>query len=306
MLTPYLFWDSYSAGMKIGYPAMNLGLGCTSAHTFRLANLSEERFVETARQNLDCLKHMLHWNVTQDLLFFRIGSSLIPFASHPSMTFPWQEIFRRDFEEIGQWVRQHNMRISLHPGHFVVLNSPTDTIYRNAVAELQYHADMLNLMGLDTSHKFQIHLAGLHGDSAESVRVFIERYHQLPQVIRDRLVIENDERTASLQDCLHIHEQTGIPILFDTLHHEVRNNGETMLAALKLAMATWKYDDGIPMVDYSTQDPDKKPGAHTRTLDVEKFRSFIRALRGREIDIMLEIKNKEASALQARLTLDNL
>lgn len=291
--------------MKIGYPAMNLGLNCTAAHTFRLADMSEERFVQTARQNLDCVWRMLRWNVEQRLLFFRIGSGLIPFASHPAMTYPWQEMFRDELAQMGEFVREHDMRISLHPGHFVVLNSPSDTIYANSVAELQYHADLLDLMRLDTTHKFQIHLAGLHGDADSSVETFVQRYKDLPQSIRNRLVIENDERTASLQDCLRIHEQTGIPVLFDTLHHEVNNTGETMLRALEAAMKTWGKADGVPMVDYSSQDPDKKAGAHTKTLDVPRFRSFIKSLRGRDIDIMLEIKNKEASALQARLVLDN-
>ncbi|HSH55831.1 MAG TPA: hypothetical protein VK983_03325 [Candidatus Limnocylindrales bacterium] len=40
--------------------------------------------------------------------------------------------------------------------------------------------------------------------------------------------------------------------------------------------------------------------------DVEKFRSFIKSLKKRDINIMLEIKNKEASALQARLVIDSL
>jgi UV DNA damage endonuclease len=292
--------------MKIGYPAMNLGLGCKSSHTFRLASLTPERFEETARRNLTCVKRVIGWNIEQRLLFFRIGSGLIPFASHKEFSIDWVSLFKTELHEIGELIKNNAMRISMHPGHFVVLNSPSDAVFNNSVAELQYHSDLLDAMGLDKSHKVQLHLGGLHGEPEESIKVFINRYEQLPMQIKQRLVIENDERVASLQDCLRIHEACGIPILFDTLHHQIKRHDETVLKGLDLAMKTWDTKDGIPMVDYSTQDPDKKPGAHTQTLDVDNFRSFIKSLRKRDIDIMLEIKNKEASALQARLVLDNL
>lgn len=292
--------------MKIGYPVSNLGLGCTTSHTFRLATLNEERLYSTIEQNLDCLEHTLAWNIANGILFYRISSSLIPFASHVSMAIDWQSRFAERLLKIGNYIRENKMRISMHPGQFVVINSPVDAVYAASVRELQYHADLLRLLGLDSSHKFQIHLGGLHGDAAGSMQLFIDRYNDLPAEVRKHLAIENDERTASLQDCLQIHAACGIPIVFDTLHHQVRNGGETVLKALRLAAETWSADDGVPMIDYSTQNPDKKVGAHSITLDVEKFRSFVKSLRGFDIDIMLEIKNKEASALQAKTVLQTL
>ncbi len=249
---------------------------------------------------------MLRWNVGQKLMFFRISSNIIPLGSHPAMQTDWQSVYREEIERIGDFVKASGLRISMHPGQFVVINSPSTAVYRSSVAELEYHAEVLDMMGLDSTHKLQIHLGGLHGDAAYATQMFIDRYGALPDMVKQRLVIENDERLASVQDCVRISEATGIPVLFDTLHHEVRNNGETMIRGLDVAMSTWKATDGTPMIDFSTQNPDKKTGAHAVTLDVVKFRSFIRSLKGRDIDIMLEIKNKEASALQARLVLDSL
>ncbi|MFI7587135.1 UV DNA damage repair endonuclease UvsE [Spongisporangium articulatum] len=293
--------------MRIGYPAINQALSCRCSGTFRLASFSDERMTATIEANLACLGRVLAWNVEHRLTFFRITSNLIPFASHPvARDYDWRARFAAELGALGEYVRAHDLRISLHLGQFVVLNSPTETTYAASVAELTYHAELLEALGLDRTHKFQIHLGGLHGDPEGAFDVFARRYAQLPQIVRDRLVIENDERTASVADCLRLHEKTGIPVLFDTLHHTVKNAGETQLKALDAARGTWSAADGTPMVDYSTQDDAKRVGAHTQTLDVEDFRSFVRRLRGRDVDVMLEIKNKEASAMQARVVLDEL
>ena len=293
--------------VKLGYPAINQALECRCSGTFRLASYSEERMTATIAANLDCLERTLRWNVEHRLMFFRITSNLIPFASHPvSAGYDWRERFAPRLAEIGAYVREQGFRISLHPGQFVVLTSPNPATVASSIAELEYHASLLEGLGLDRSHKFQIHLGGVFGDRTASLNTFATRYAELSQRVRDRLVIENDERAASLADCLVLHRVCGIPVLFDTFHHTIRNEGETPLKALDAAMATWAPEDGVPMVDYSTQDEDKKPGAHTETLDVEHFRSFAKRIKQREIDVMLEIKNKEASAMQARVVLDEL
>ncbi|MBM3210332.1 UV DNA damage repair endonuclease UvsE [Candidatus Saccharibacteria bacterium] len=293
--------------MKIGYPVTNLGLGHKSTHTFRLASFSEELFTKVVNQNLESLRQTLEWNAAHGLLFYRISSGLIPFASHANMTINWQQKFKEEFKQIGEFIRNNNFRISLHPGQYVVLNSPSQSVYLNSVRELEYHADILDLLGLDSTHKFQFHMGGVHGDKTASLNLFVERYKALPEKVRRRLVIENDERVACLDDCLQINRACGIPVLFDTLHHQIYNTGETLLKGLTLAMATWDIKrDGTPMIDFSTQNDAKKSGAHALTLDVDKFRSFAKSLKHRDIDIMLEIKNKEASALQAQIVLSSL
>jgi len=103
----------------------------------------------------------------------------------------------------------------------------------------------------------------------------------------------------SLHDCLYLHEQTGIPILFDNFHHECLNNGEPMTEALQMAAATWKEHDGVPMMDYSSQAYGQRKGKHTDDIVEELFRKFLVDLGDLNMDIMLEIKNKEISALKA-------
>lgn len=285
--------------MKIGYPGTNLTLDCTSAKTFRLASYSEARLVETLEQNLICLQDILRFNVERGLLFFRINSDLVPFASHPICQFDWPNTFRETFAAVGQFIRAHDMRISMHPGQFTLINSPKEDVFERAVADLLYHVTVFDLLGLDTTHKIQIHVGGIYGDKAASIERFVARYAQLSEAVKTRLVIENDERSYSVEDCLAIHQQIGIPIIFDNLHHELLNHGEDLYTAFSGTYITWSARDGLPMTDYSSQDPERRAGGHTQTLDPNAFIAYLDTLKALNFDVMLEIKDKETSAMKA-------
>ncbi|MEO0124445.1 MAG: UV DNA damage repair endonuclease UvsE [candidate division WOR-3 bacterium] len=285
--------------MKVGYPCINLSIGCTANSTFRLKNYSEKNLIEKITNNLDCLQKILEFNVRHNLLFFRISSDIVPFASHPINTFKWQKYFEKRFEEIGKYIKEHNFRISMHPDQFVLINSPDKRIVENSIKELIYHCEILDLMGLNKTAKVQIHIGGVYNDKKKSIERFINAYKQLPAMVKNRLVIENDERLYSLSDCLLISQETGIPVLFDYFHHFCLNNGESYLEALKSAIKTWHKKDGLLMTDYSTQKRGARIGTHTHHINLKDFENYIKTTLELDFDIMLEIKDKERSALKA-------
>ena len=90
-----------------------------------------------------------------------------------------------------------------------------------------------------------------------------------------------------------------MPILFDTFHHECYNNGETVKQGLIKASKTWKKKDGILMVDYSNPKEGARKGTHSDHIDLKDFKRFITVTDKLDFDIMLEIKDKEKSALKA-------
>lgn len=287
------------AAMKIGYVARNLAMDCTPSRTFRLASYSEERLLGTLASNLDCLRRTLEFNVANGILGFRISSDLVPFASHPVNTVDWHVRFAREFAEIGAFMRQHDLRISMHPGQYTLINSPNDLTFERSVAELAYHARVLDALGLDTRHKIQIHVGGVYGEKPASIRRFVARFALLPAEVQRRLAIENDDRLYTVEDCLAIHAQIGTPVIFDNLHFALLNNGEPLREAFARANRTWGEPDGTPMIDYSAQSSEKRSGAHAESLDEADFRRFIEQVRAYPFDLMIEIKDKQASALRA-------
>jgi UV DNA damage endonuclease len=248
---------------------------------------------------LACLKTILAYNAEHGLGFFRLSSDIIPFASHPVCKEDWAKTFKKEFSELGEFIRKHQFRISMHPDQFTLINSPSEAIWRRSVAELQYHADMLDAMSLGQDAKIQIHGGGVYGDKPSALDRFAKRHSMLSPSIRHHLVVENDDRLFSLKDCLLLHGKTGIPILFDSFHHSILNNGETLKEALGLAAQTWTKADGPMMCDYSSQESGARVGTHTEHIDPKDFAQFLKVATPFGPDVMLEIKDKEKSALEA-------
>ena len=289
--------------LKIGYACSNASIKATTNKTFRLASYSSQKIEETIEINIEGLKKMIEWNHEQKIDFFRIGSGVIPFASHEMCDYDWQSKWKTELKAIGKNIK--NMRISMHPGQFVLINSPREDVVQKSITELLYHVEFLDLLGLDNTAKIQIHVGGVYGDKSTAIARFIKNYHTLPQSIKNRLAIENDDSLFSLKDCLQIHEATKIPIIFDTFHHECLNNNEPMKEAIQLAQNTWSKTDGRLMLDYSSQMPDAKRGKHIDDIDLEHFKSVLTQFPNKEIDIMLEIKNKEISVHKAQEVIEN-
>ena len=285
--------------MRIGYACINQSIGCTSSSTFRLKSYSEDRLIETVQNNLNCLMKILEYNVQNNILLFRVTSDLVPFASHPICTFDWQSHFKSQFSKIGEFAKTNGMRLTMHPGQYTVLNSNNIGVVQNSIRELQYHSDMMNLLEMDNSGKIQIHVGGVYGDKETALQRFISSYKMLDDSVRQRLIIENDEKSYSLQDCIRISHDVGVPVVFDTLHHETNNNGESLHSSLSLMSTTWANDDGIPLVHYSSQEFGSRPGKHAALLDTIHFSNFLKESSEFDFDVMLEIKSKEIAANSA-------
>lgn len=286
--------------MRIGYPCLNLSLPARPSRTFRISSYSDLRLRETVEANLSALAALLAWNRAHGLLFHRVSSEIVPFASHPVCAFDWRGAFAPMIEEIGKLIRAAGMRVSMHPDQFVLLNSPNPAVVEASRRDLLWHADLLDLLGTGGDAKIQIHVGGLYGERAAALDRFAEVFATLPAHVRARLAVENDDRLFPLADCLRLSERTGIPVILDTFHHALLHRGETLRAAAKRAAATWRKGDGPPMFDYSSQAPGARAGAHAASLDADDFRSTWKEIRAVDPDLMLEIKDKEKSALLAR------
>jgi UV DNA damage endonuclease len=128
----------------------------------------------------------------------------------------------------------------------------------------------------------------------------MQTYKTLDRRVKTKLVIENDERCYSIADALGVAEAIATPVVFDVFHHRW-NPGlkhHSLRSIIQMARQTWRECDGRAKIHYSNQWPGKPPGTHSKSIDLKKFKAFYRKIADLDIDIMLEVKDKERSALQ--------
>lgn len=285
--------------MKIGYACLVMGVNKVNFKSCQLKKLNNERLKTIIKHNLEVLERIIDYNIENDIKLFRITSDLIPFGSSPVNNINWWDQFQKEFLLIGEKIKTSKMRVSMHPGQYTIINSLSQEVVNRAIDDLKYHARVLESLGLDNKHKIILHLGGVYNDKKEAMKRFINNFYLIDEKIRKRIVIENDDKLYNINEVLEIGHTLNIPVVFDILHHEVlpSNDEKKFKEWIDECRKTWKKEDGIPKIHYSQQDKEKKPGAHSKTIDLKTFLTFVSKI-DEDIDIMLEVKDKNLSTIK--------
>ncbi len=288
--------------MRIGYACLALGVPGSDLKTCTQRNADESRLTSLIANNLQALERMVDYNLENGIRLYRISSDLIPFGSSPVNALDWADLFRADFARIGGKILAGGMRVSMHPGQYTVLSAPDEGVAARAADDLAYHARVLDALGTGADSKIILHLGGAYGDKASALDRFEARFHSLDQAVRRRIVLENDDRLYTAEDALNAGLKLNAPVVFDNLHHEANPSGPAEAKFwIDAFRGTWQPTDGPQKIHYSQQDPGKKPGAHSATIDAGRFLEFLDATGRDDLDVMLEVKDKNLSAVKCGL-----
>lgn len=285
--------------INIGYACQIDGYRDYTIKTCRLGNASSERLDEIITDNLSTLERMLQYNNANNIRLFRISSDIIPLASHPEIKYNWQDKHAAQLVRLGALVQEYDMRVSMHPGQYTVLNSPDGDVVKRAVLDLEYHAHFLHSLHLPTSHKMILHIGGTYGDKQAAMERFVERAKTLSKEVLSRLIVENDDRQFNADDVLWVCNQLNIPAIFDTLHHQCNPGSGDIQAYLQEYGQTWKQSDGNQKIHYSQQAPGEKSGKHSKSINLDQWLKD--SCYFDNLDVMLEVKDKNISAIKCNL-----
>ncbi len=286
---------------QLGYVAKSFTINAITGRTCRLANATPDKLRSVIAENLADLERIFQFNIDQGIGLFRLSSQVIPFASHPINTLAWWDEFAEPLERLKDLSTRHDLRITMHPGQYNVLSSPNEKVVTASIAELQTSARLLDAVHPDATGKMVLHIGGAYGDRPASLGRFETVANRLPEAVRRRLVIENDDTIYSTGEAISLSDSTGLPVVFDWFHHTLKPSDDPNHARLiARCFASWRPDDGIPKVHLSSQSEEGRSGHHSDYLDPADFAHFLEVAPDAPFDLMVEAKQKDLALLQFR------
>ncbi|MHB1355334.1 MAG: UV DNA damage repair endonuclease UvsE [Anaerolineae bacterium] len=260
--------------------------------------------------SLVCLRDILLYCQAQGIRMYRMHCGLAPAPeSAVEMTALWRT-YEGEAVLLGDLVRSMNIRLSFHPYSLVILNTPDDDRVWRSIAHLESQVRFLDSLALGPEAVITLHVGGVYGDVISSCERFVRRYNALPDAIRRRIVLENDDHRFSVAELLYIHEKSGVPLVFDWQHHHVLNpQNLPWQEALTRCLATWpsgitpKVHLSSPRTELRSENGRIKVPSWTEHSDyMHPFEciALLRASQSLPFDIMLECKARDLAVIKLR------
>jgi UV DNA damage endonuclease len=131
-------------------------------------------------QYLDAIFDYLHEN---GIRMYRISSDIAPYATHPDMPQFHNQLMECEeaMAALASKVARLDLRLSMHPAQYIVLNSPDERIAQASIRDFAFHAAFLDALGCGPEAKIITHVGGVYGDRSAAMNRFISRYAELSE-----------------------------------------------------------------------------------------------------------------------------
>jgi UV DNA damage endonuclease len=260
-------------------------------------------------KNIEDTKLILYENQRLGIHAFRISSDVFPHVTNPKLGGYNIDYAIPKLKELGKIARQCNQRLTAHPGQFNVLSSPNEKVVENTLSELNFQAQMFDIMGMGPDSTMTIHFGGIYNDKQGSIQRWIANFGRLSTSAQHRLAIENCEKCFNIADCIDlawaIKEKYGfyLPIIVDSHHfvcynqlhpNESINNIDELMPCV---IETW-LERGIRMKVHISEQGSGKIGHHSDFIEkIPRYFLDIYDIYGVPVDLYIEAKAKEEAIL---------
>ena len=259
---------------------------------YRKDNNGDSKLDNVIKNNLNNLYEILLYNIKNNIHFYRISSNLIPLATKSDVLFDYLNSYNEIYKKLGKLIKKSNIRVDMHPSNFLVLNSVKENVVNDSINIIKYHYDLMNKLGIKDK-VIILHVGSSVFGKKNSITRFINNFRTLPKYLQEIIVIENDDKVFTIDDCLEISDKLNIPVVLDYHHFKCNNIGKNIDYYLDKIIASWK--EKIPKMHFSSPKSTREFRSHSSYIDCNDFISFINIVSkyNRDIDIMLETKEKD-------------
>lgn len=241
-----------------------------------------------AVDNLYTTLKILKWCVKNNILMYRFSSSLIPLATYYNDWAWWEdENILKQCKNIKNLVNEYNIRVSMHPDQFCVINSDKSNVVYNSILILEYHNKLSNLLG---NNLLILHVGSTVGGKSYSIERFKNTFYQLDLDIRNKLTLENDDKSFTAIEVLRLCENLNIPMVLDLHHYRCNNDGEDLSLLRNRIISTWQNQK--PKLHLSSGKDHSTDRRHSDYINLDDY-SYALKYALDDFDIMLECKEKD-------------
>lgn len=227
------------------------------------AGAAYDKLLAVVSHNLDAVTRQISHVAGRPKLerLHRLSSDLLPGYTHAACQQLYRDpdlrhLIETKLAHAGRIARDHGVRLSMHPGQFCVIASANPTAAANGVAEFEYHADVMRLMGYgDGWHPHGAHI-NIHGGAKalgpEGVRSGLAK---LSATARNLMTIENDEVSFGLDDLLPLVDD--VPLVLDLHHHWIKSGGEYIEPEdprVRLIIKSWRGTRPLSHISVSREE----------------------------------------------------
>ena len=288
--------------IELGYACLNTELRGFQSYTlsslYHPVEVIRPRIIHNFTQTLEILRYNAHHNIK----LYRLTSDPVPLASHYGYN-EWQErtgwYWWEDkellgyLEEIKRFSKEHGMRLTFHPGQYNVLNSPYPEIVNNTIRNLYVHWWLLDKIG---GEGLVIHVGGVYGNKKKSMNRWMNVYNSLPEEMKSVIMLENDDKSYTVEDVLGISRLTGVTPILDVHHHKC-NPSPNLINNTKEIVDIWTNKGKEVKIHVSSglmSDRDRRHADFVTVKDYERaIELFEKVGYDNTLWIMLECKMKE-------------
>ncbi len=229
---------------------------------------------------------------------FRINSQILPLRTHPQAGYrvhdlPESRQIVAAFRQCGRFAQEHDLRLTFHPDQFILLNSPRPNVTKNSIADLNYQIEVAEWVRADV---INIHAGGAYGDKRAALARLVKVLNKLPDRVRKRLTLENDDRVYTPRELLPLCRSEQVPLVYDVHHHRCLPDGYSVAEATDLAAETWNREPLFHVSSPKDGWHKPNPGRHHDYINPRDFpREWLRG------DFTVEVEAKAKELAVARL-----
>jgi UV DNA damage endonuclease len=256
-----------------------------------------EKVSQICLENAIALQKALQYCADHHIGAFRLNSQILPVKTHPKAGYDIAELpdtqqILAQFRRSSEFARKHSLRLSFHPDQFVVLSSPNPDVVSRSVAELEYQAEVAAWIGADV---INIHGGGVYGEKGEALKRFAKHLNLLSENTRQKLTVENDDKSYTPSNLLPLYQAEEIPLVYDVHHHRCLPDGKSVEEITEAAVNTWNREPVFHISSPLEGWDGPKPSRHHDYIDARDFPECWKDL---DMTVEVEAKAKELAVLQ--------